>query len=74
MAKTVSKSSLRLDQWMEVEADAALGFNAGGFGLKLVVELVAVDGGGAAGAPGLAVEGDEAYFVRRARRGCLRGS
>ena len=61
-AKTRSKSVVRLDQVMEVEAvppvvsmEAALVFH-------LVVEIVAVDGGGAAGAPGLAVDVDEAGF------------
>ena len=39
---------------------AAGGFDAGGFGFELIVELVAVDGGGAAGAPGFAIDGDEA--------------
>ena len=41
---------------------AAAGFDGGGFGFEDVVELVAVDGGGAAGAPGFAVEGGEADF------------
>ena len=40
--------------------EAAAGFDSGGFLGELVVELIAGDGGGAAGAPGLAVEGDEA--------------
>ena len=61
-AKTVSKSPLRLDQLIEVEAAPPPSFDGGGFVFELVVELVAVDGGGAAGAPGVAVEGDEADF------------
>ena len=59
-AKTESKSPLRLDQVQRGGGAAAAGFDGGGFGGELVVELVAVDGCGAAGAPGLAVEGDEA--------------
>ena len=40
----------------------ASGFNVGCFGFKQVVEGVSVDFGGAAGAPCLAVEADEAGF------------
>src|SRR5262249_51579811 len=44
---------------------ASGGFDARGLELELIVELVAVDGVGAAGAPGLAVHGDEADLVSR---------
>ncbi len=42
---------------------AAFGLKLSGFGLHLVVELVAIGGGGAAGSPAFAVEGDEAGLV-----------
>ena len=49
---------------------AAAGLDGGGFGVKLLIERVATDGGGAAGAPGAAVERDQAGlgggFVARA--------
>ncbi len=45
---------------MEVERSAAAGLDAGGLGGELHVERVAGDGCAAAGAPGLAVEGNQA--------------
>ena len=61
-AKTESKSPLRLDHVDGGRGSAAGGLDRCGFGFELIVELVAVDGGGAAGSPGFAVDRDEADF------------